>query len=128
MHTDFARLAPNHTTLSQHLLTIIINVVLCSMHLRVHSGIDSYAQLALINKIGMLLPFRSLVENLFRGPLLVGNDYQNVILEHPLPLSSPLVRDNCARTLFLHLQTSGWKETFMFCFQVRKNGKKNKQL
>ncbi len=71
MHTDSARLAPNRT-LSRHLPTIIINVVPCYTHLRVHFGIETHAQLALSDEICMLLPFRSSVENLLRGPLLVG--------------------------------------------------------
>ncbi len=44
-HADFARLAPNHT-LSHHLLTIIVNIVLCHLHFHVRFSIKSYAQLA----------------------------------------------------------------------------------
>ncbi len=61
----FARLAPNRT-LSRHLLTIIMNIVLCYLQLCVHFGIESCAQLALFNKLGTLLPLRSSVGNLLR--------------------------------------------------------------
>ena len=55
----FACLAPNRT-FSRHLLTIIIVVVLCCVHLRANFGIKLYAQMALVNKIGALLPFAEL--------------------------------------------------------------------
>ena len=58
MHTDCARFAPN-CTLSRHLLTVIVVVVLCYTHLHVCFGIKSYAPLALVNRIGMLLPLRN---------------------------------------------------------------------
>ncbi len=67
----FARLAPN-STLSWHLLTIIIVVFFCDIHLHVHYGIKSPTLLALDDEIGTLLPFRSLIGNLARGPLSVG--------------------------------------------------------
>ncbi len=74
VRTDFARVALNHM-LSQHLLIIIINIVLCYIpyvHFHVHFNIKSYAQLALNNKIGILLPFRSSVTNLLRVHCLLG--------------------------------------------------------
>ncbi len=69
--TEFACWAPN-CMFSQHLLTIIIVIVLCYIHLNVRIDIKSYAQSALINKLGILLPFWSSVKNLLRVSLLVG--------------------------------------------------------
>ena len=59
VHADFACLAQN-CLLSRHLLTIMINIVLCCAHLHVRFGIKSYAQLALVSRTGMLLPFLEL--------------------------------------------------------------------
>ncbi len=63
VHMDSALLAPKHT-LSQHLLRILVNIVLCYIvHLHVYFDIKSYAQLALINKIGTPLSLQSSVGN-----------------------------------------------------------------
>ncbi len=63
VHTDSARLAPNRM-LIRHLPAMIIIMVLCYVHFHVHFGIKSHAQLALANKIGILLPYRSSVGHL----------------------------------------------------------------
>ena len=73
VRADLAGLVPIRV-FSRHLMTIIIVVVLCYMHPRVHFGIKSYAQFALTNKIGILLPFQSTVLDIFflffcKGPL-----------------------------------------------------------
>ena len=62
---DGTRLAPNRM-FSQHLFTINIDIVPCYVHIHVHFGIKSYAQLALINKTGVLHPLRSSVGNILR--------------------------------------------------------------
>ncbi len=72
VHTDFACLAPNHT-LSRQQLTIIINIVLCYVHLRVHFGIESHTQLALINKTWHAPPLSELSCKFIKGALLVGS-------------------------------------------------------
>ena len=64
-------LAPNRTV-SRHSSTIIISVVLCYKHVRVHSGIKSDTQLAPSNKIDTLLPFLELSCKFMKGPVLVG--------------------------------------------------------
>ncbi len=71
---DFAGLPPN-CTLSRHLQTIIINVVLCFTHLCVHFGIKSYAQSGLVDKIGILLLFWNSVGNLLRVHCWLGWHY-----------------------------------------------------
>ncbi len=65
VNTDFRHSAPNRT-LSQHLFTIIINIVLCFLHLHVFFGIKSHTKLARINKPGHIFPFPSSVGNLLR--------------------------------------------------------------
>ena len=65
VHAHIACLAPNRT-LSQHLLTIVIITVLRYVPVHVHFGIKWYAQLALINKISILLRFRSSFGSLLR--------------------------------------------------------------
>ncbi len=86
MHSDFARLALNRTP-SRHLSTIVITNVLCYMNLHVHFGIKLYVQLALANRIGILLPFRRSVGNLLMGPLSVGDKYVPPC-SHVLPRSA----------------------------------------
>ncbi len=67
MHMDFARFAPN-CALSRHLITAIIHVVLCYIRKNIHFGFKLYTQLALVNKIGMLILSLEISWKFIRSP------------------------------------------------------------
>ena len=72
VHTDFARLAPNHM-LCRHSLRVIVNIVLCFIQNHVHFGIKSSAQLIFFYKQKWHTPFfTELSWKFIEGPLIVG--------------------------------------------------------
>ncbi len=69
VHVDFERLAPNRT-LSRHLLTNIIYNVFCCIHLYVHFGIKSHAQLAIVNNCRHASPLFGAQLETYQGPIV----------------------------------------------------------